>query len=105
MPVVSSLSGAVLVVLGWPKYGTLLHALDLETGAQRWNVSSGGTMGSPLLVMTVGMKEIVVVGSYAGNVSAFRVDTGALVWSVSTGGPVLASPVTSNYSDQTAPIW
>ena len=44
--------GEVLVVLGWPKDGTLLHALDLETGAQLWNTSAGGTMGSPLIAHT-----------------------------------------------------
>jgi outer membrane protein assembly factor BamB len=115
MPAVSARGGGaglVLAVLTWPA-GSFLHALDLATGAQKWNVSLApllaygisGVSGSPLLVAGSGSAEIAVIGGFDGNVSAFDVETGALLWRVPTGGPIVSSAVTADYADVNAPIF
>ena len=115
MPVVSATAGGfVLAVLSWPGSGSFLHALDLATGAQRWNVSLAPMLaygisaisGSPLLAAAAGSAaEIVVLGGFDGNVTAFDVDTGALLWRVPTGGPIVSSAVTADYANMDAPIF
>ena len=124
MPAVSD-TGLVLAVLRWPSGGTLLHALELETGVQRWNVSINGTpnwapptWGSPLLVKVestlatntgttapAAAGELVVLGGYDGSVSAFDTETGARRWIAHTAGPVLVSAVTADPADPASPIW
>ena len=72
----------------------VLHALDLETGNQRWNASlNGSCWASPLAVRTTNGAELAVVGSEDGSVYAYDSADGKLAWRVQTGGPVFSSAV------------
>jgi outer membrane protein assembly factor BamB len=61
----------------------LILALDAETGKVRWRQKIGPSESSPLFA-----GDVVVVGDWSHNVSAFTSTTGTLRWRFHSGGEV-----------------
>ncbi|MFQ5807790.1 MAG: PQQ-binding-like beta-propeller repeat protein, partial [Phycisphaerae bacterium] len=78
-------TGQLVIVGGRDKR---LHALDPDTGKQRWQfVTKGAIDSSPVIV-----GERVFVGSADGNLYAVNLTTGKEVWRFEAGAPISASP-------------
>lgn len=75
------------VVYAGSAAGTL-HAVDLETGEERWSYRTEGKVRSTPVV-DVGL---VYFGSWDGHVYALDVVSGTLVWRFDTGGIVQGAP-------------
>jgi eukaryotic-like serine/threonine-protein kinase len=66
----------------------VVHALDLQTGAERWAETLESTAGaSPLLV-----RDLVLVVDDAGTVYGLAMDDGSRTWATDLGGAVSGSP-------------
>jgi outer membrane protein assembly factor BamB len=64
--------------------------LDLDSGDELWTFKAGaGVMSSPALS---GDREVVVIGSNAGNLHAIDAGSGEGIWSFEADGPITASP-------------
>jgi outer membrane protein assembly factor BamB len=62
----------------------VVHALALETGAERWSVQLGAdASASPLIT-----DGLLIVGDSAGTVHALAIADGSTRWTLSTDGPI-----------------
>ena len=69
-----------------------LHALDQQTGQQRWQfVTKGRVDSSPVVV-----GERVFVGSADGNLYAVKLADGKALWRFEAGGGIYASPAVAD---------
>lgn len=65
-----------------------LHALDAETGKERWSYRTGGAItGCPTVA-----GDRVLVGSYDGYLYALDAESGEYVWDVAANGNVTSTP-------------
>ena len=68
-----------------------MYALDLASGEQRWNVTTGGGIeGTPAVV-----SGAVYVGSRDGAVHALDAISGALRWKFAAGAEIRGGPAAS----------
>jgi outer membrane protein assembly factor BamB len=73
-------------------YDRNIYAIDAATGMKRWNVTTGGGIGSSPCVSN----GVVYVGSDDGAIYALDTATGELQWTFPTGSYVLSSPCISD---------
>ena len=66
----------------------LLHALDAETGRDRWTFQAGG----PILHAAAVATGRVLFGAADGNVYALSAQDGRLAWKVATGSAIWNAP-------------
>ena len=64
-------------------------AIDAATGETRWRVVVGGLIRNTPLVTA----DRIVVGDWAGRITALARTDGAKLWQVETGAPITAAPV------------
>jgi outer membrane protein assembly factor BamB len=69
--------------------GETLHAIDLETGGERWYLRLGGKVQSPLRVAA----GTVYGCTHDGTVFAVDASTGRGQWRFRTGAPVRGTPI------------
>lgn len=79
-----------------------LHALDANTGEQRWlafvdpnqkSIMGGGQTGNEILTSPAVAMNRVFVGSNNGGFYCFSATNGAALWKINCGKPVQSSPV------------
>jgi outer membrane protein assembly factor BamB len=82
----SAAATSELVIIGGRD--KMVHALDRQTGEQRWTfVTKGRVDSSPVVV-----GRRVFVGSADGNVYGMDIESGKELWRFATGAPISASP-------------
>jgi eukaryotic-like serine/threonine-protein kinase len=79
------------LVLAGDEDGTL-HAVDRETGRQRWSVPTDGEVVGGATVID----DRVIFGSHAQRLFCRKLSDGSPVWEADTQGPVNGSPAIGN---------
>jgi outer membrane protein assembly factor BamB len=81
----AALTDKIVVVGGRDK---LVHALDPDSGAERWTFSAGARVDSSPVISG----RRVFVGTLNGDLIALDLDTGKRSWEFATGSALTASP-------------
>jgi outer membrane protein assembly factor BamB len=81
--------GSVVYVASWDR---AVYALEVATGAQVWNYTTGDAVSSSPAVAD----GVVYVGSMDSDVYALNATTGAELWNYTTGDDVWSSPAVAD---------